>query len=192
MTVIDLHSITLEGNPDGSVWSSKFDEAVWSASKKLAPLLEQHIELKGERIPSDNWLSSFIQAFTAVAYKNKRVYNRRDYFSFWLPAIKQENHMLDNITKIIYPDKFNRAMGGLRELHEKGLVPNIIWRPNTIKKYSHIPIDPASKGVEIVKDLAQGTGEIIGKMAFGKLGLAIAIGIGVYVGVPALIKRGKK
>ena len=126
MTSIILHDdFTLDGNPDGSIWSSEFDREVWKASKKLAPKLEYHIEVvKDRRIPSENWLASLIQAFTSVAYKHKKVYNRDEFTSWWKPMIMRENPMLNNYTKIIYPHKFDRGIGGLRELHAQGKVPD--------------------------------------------------------------------
>ena len=175
MTVIDLHSIsTLEGNPDGSLWSSEFDEKVWSESKRMGQTLETYIEnVKGRRIPSEKWLASLVQAFTSVAYKHKRLYNKAEFLSFWRPAIMKENPMLDNITKSLYPNKFDRGIGALRELREQGKVPDIIWKPWTITKYKHTPIGPFAKLSQMM----------------GKLPIYLGIGLAIYVGVPAIKTR---
>jgi len=164
----------LDGNPDGSVWSSEFDEAVWKASRNLAPVLHYHItEVNKKTIPSKYWLASLIQAFTSVAYKNKKEYNRSEFTSWWLPMIKAENPMLDNITKIMYPNKFDRGIGGLRELREQGKVPDIIWKPWAIKSYAHTPVGPMDKLIELLK----------------KGGWIIIGGIAVYFLLPVAIRE---
>lgn len=135
----------LEGNPDGGIFATEFDRQIWDASKKMAPILHHHVSvIKNRRIPSKYWLSSLIQAFASVAYKHKRLYKRSDFLSWWKPSIMAENSMLDNISKIHYPNKFDRGIGGLRELREQGKVPDIIWKPWTITSYSHTPTTPLS------------------------------------------------
>lgn len=170
MTTVAL----LEGNPDGGfISASEFDKMVWTKSKELAPTLKVYIEeVKDRRIPSESWLASLIQAFASVAYKNKREYKREDFTSWWRPMIIKENFMLDNITKALYPYKFDRGIGALRELREQGKVPDIIWKPWTVTRYSHEQVGPL---------------DVLTKVGL-RLPVYAAIGVAIYVGVPALIK----
>jgi len=169
-----MTTVTLQGNPDGGfISSTEFDKAIWEESRRLAPILKNHIEVvKDRRIPSENWLASLIQAFASVAYKNKREYKREDFLSWWEPMIKKENPMLDNVTKVLYPYKFDRGIGGLRELREQGIVTDLIWRPWTVTKFSHKQIGP----LEVLKS------------GGNKLYVYALIGVAIYAGVPAIIK----
>jgi hypothetical protein len=134
----------LDGNPDGSIFATEFDKKIWEESKKLAPVLHNYVTvIKDRRFPSENWTASLIQAFASVAYKYKREYDRNDFLSWWRPMIIKENFMLDNFTKASYVYKFDRGIGGLRELREQGRVPDIIWKPWTVAhKYEHEPVGP--------------------------------------------------
>ena len=169
-----MTTVVLQGQPDGNFWPTAFDEAVWKESKRLGEILYNYVTIeKDRRLPSANWCASLIQAFTAVAYKNKREYKKADFLTWWRPRIIEENSMLDNVLKSMYPYKFDRGIGGLRELREKGLVPDLIWLPwKQADKYEHDVISPFTNMQALIK----------------KLPFYVGIGVAVYVGVPALIK----
>ena len=166
MTSIDIHSIELGASfsdtygIDKGMWNTEFEDAVWKQSRKTGQQLETYIEnVKDRRIPSNNWLASLVYAFTKVAYQHRREYRKEDFTSFWKPEIMKANPALDNITKSIYPHKFDRGIGALRELREQGQVPDLIWKPWTSKLDHDTPIGFWER---IEKLLKQGAGILIG------------------------------
>jgi len=139
--------------PDAGYFNSEFEDVVWDNAKTVGAELHDYIAIeKNRNIPSKKWLASLVYAFTTVAYKHKRLYQKEDFTSFWKPEIMKMNPMLDNITKIMYRHKFDRGIVGLRELREQGKVPDIIWKPWAVAaKYEHKPVGPIERVGKVIK-----------------------------------------
>lgn len=128
-----------DANPSGKFWDTDFDNAVEKVVDSFAPILRNYAKsvLDYWVFPSVGWVEDFLLAFVATAYQYKREYKPGDWETFWKPAIESQIGFWAKYDGMGYINKYDRAMRALRELHDQGKVPEIIWTPWTeAKDYS--------------------------------------------------------